>query len=691
MAAGKVPADIEKQAAALRAQIERHEHLYRVEHQPELTDQQFDALARELQELEQQYPALVTPASPTQKVGDDRSEGFVTARHRVPMMSLANTYEQGELFAWADRLVNALKGAGVEETWVSRGKLPLLVEPKIDGTAISLTYEKGKLTRAVTRGSGTEGDDVTLNAQTISYLPQQLRGEPGDWPELVEIRGEIYLTYQEFQRINAERQEAGLDTYMNPRNLAAGTLKLLDRRLVASRRLELVVYGLGICEGYTFERQSDLAPTFQRWGLPTVEKFWLVEGIEAAWGAVEELDRLRGDFAYPTDGAVLKLDVRAAQEAAGQTAKAPRWAISYKFAAEQAETVLKQISIQIGRTGALTPVAELEPVLLAGTTVKRATLHNEDEIQRKDIREGDTVIVEKAGEIIPAVVSVVTSRRPADSVPFDYAARLKELGFDAERVPGQAAWRLRTTDNPEQARRGLEHFSGRTAMDIEGLSTKSIELLMEKDLVRDPADIYQLTVDALLALDDRRFRQKSAENLIEGIEASKQRDLWRLLHGLGIPLVGAEAAKILARSFRSVAAIREAKVEKLVALNGIGDKMAESIRQWFDEEKNQALLERLAKAGLRMEASADELPPEPGEASELPLAGKTFVITGTLPSWSRDEAKAVIEKAGGKTTGSVSKKTDYLLAGEEAGSKLDKARSLRVPVIDEAQLREMIG
>ncbi|KAF0095058.1 MAG: DNA ligase (NAD+) [Puniceicoccaceae bacterium 5H] len=691
MAAGDVPADIQQKAEQLREKIAHHEHLYRVEHTQEITDQEFDRLTHELADLEQHYPALLTAASPTQQVGDDRSEGFVTRRHRVPMMSLDNTYEQAELFAWADRLVNGLRQNGVHEDWVDRDKLPLLVEPKIDGTAISLTYENGRLTRAVTRGNGTEGDDVTVNVQTISYLPTQLRGQEGDWPDVVEIRGEIYLTYAEFQRINAEREEAGLATYMNPRNLAAGTLKLLDRRIVASRRLELVVYGLGICEGYTFERQNDLARIFQQWGLPTVEKQWPVAGINAAWEAVEELDRLRGDFAYPTDGAVLKLDVRTAQEAAGQTAKAPRWAISYKFAAEQAETVLKKISIQVGRTGALTPVAELEPVLLAGTTVKRATLHNEDEIQRKDIREGDTVIVEKAGEIIPAVVSVVTAHRPADSQPFDYGARLQELGFDAERVPGQAAWRLRTTDNPEQARRGLEHFAGRNAMDIDGLSTKSIELLMEKDLVRDPADLYQLTVDDLLALDHQRFRQKNSENLITALEASKQNELWRLLHGLGIPMVGAEAAKILARAFRSTEAITHASTEKLVELNGIGEKMADSIRAWFDDDKNQALLQRLANAGMKLHATDEEVPAAGADAEALPLAGKTFVITGTLPSLTRDEAKALIEEAGGKTTGSVSKKTDYLLAGEEAGSKLTKAQQLNVPIIDEAQLRAMIG
>lgn len=664
--------EIAERIEYLREEIERHEHLYRKENKPEISDQAFDRLVKELESLEEAYPLFASAESPTRKVGDDRARGFETVRHRKPMQSLDNTYSREELFAFDRRLAKAL----------DRSPLTYLVEPKIDGLAISLTYENGKYVRAVTRGNGEEGDDVTENVRTIHNLPEKL--DEKNPPDLIEIRGEIYMTRAEFERINHEREAAGEARYMNPRNLASGTLKQLDPKVVARRRLEIVCYGVGAFEGKAFTHQHAFKETFTRWGLPTVERVWQAEGIEEAWKAVEELDALRADFDYPTDGAVLKLDELSLQDEAGSTSKAPRWAISYKFAAEQAETRLREITIQIGRTGNLTPVAELEPVEIAGTTVSRATLHNEDEIARKDVREGDSVIVEKAGEIIPAVVRVVKEKRPQSAKPFDFKARIDELGFDAERIPGQAAWRLKSADNPVRLQRQLMHFAGRQAMDIEGLGTEVARQLVERGLVRDIADLYGLTREMLLGLD--KFADKSAANLVEAIHQSREADLWRVIHGLGIPLIGAEAAKLLASRFGSMKALQDAEKDDLAAIDGIGPKMADSVVDYFSNPDNRERVRRLyQEAGLKMEARNQK------ETAEGPLAGKTLVLTGSLPNWTRDEARKRIEAAGGKVTGSVSGKTDFVVAGEEAGSKLEKARKLGVEILDEAGLRKLIG
>ncbi|NBD39186.1 MAG: NAD-dependent DNA ligase LigA, partial [Verrucomicrobia bacterium] len=536
--------EVSERIARLRKEIERHERLYRVENRPEISDPAFDRLVKELEELEAAYPLFATSESPTRKVGDDRLEAFRTVRHLVPMQSLDNTYNKEELFAFDQRLRKLL---GEE-------KPAYLVEPKIDGLAISLVYVDGQLDRAVTRGNGEEGDEVTANIRTIHNLPATLRGD--NPPSLIEIRGEVFMTRAEFERINRQRAEEGKSTFMNPRNLAAGTLKQLDPSVVAQRRLELVLYGLGAVEGRSFHYQHELGGAYKEWGLPTVDKAWRVEGIEEAWSAVEAIDEEREDFRYPTDGAVLKLDSREGQERAGATSKAPRWAISYKFAAEQAETKLKHISIQIGRTGVLTPVAELEPVEIAGTRVSRATLHNEDEIRRKDVREGDTVIVEKAGEIIPAVVRVVKEKRSAGTKPFSFPDRLRELGFEAERDPEEAAWRLRGSGNPQQLRRWLEHYAGRQAMDIDGLGKEIIKQLVDRGLVTEISGLYRLRKEDLLQLE--KFADKSAENLLAALEESRKADLWRLLHGLGIPLIGAEAAKDLARCFRTMERLQAA-------------------------------------------------------------------------------------------------------------------------------------
>ncbi|MGF1447869.1 MAG: NAD-dependent DNA ligase LigA [Opitutales bacterium] len=660
-----------------RAELQRHRDLYYKDAAPEISDQAYDEREKALREFEAEHPDAVAELeepSPTETVGSDRLDGFESYRHRQPMLSLDNTYSEDELREF-DARVRRLLG----ET-----AFRYIVEPKIDGVAVSLTFEAGQRIRAVTRGNGVEGDVITHNTQNIRSLPAKLKGK--NFPESMEIRGEIYMTLESFQQINRKREEAGLEVFKNPRNLAAGTVKLLDPALARERPLEIVLHGLGHCTPKRpVDSQSAFHEQLEAWGLPVVEKHWLADDIDEALKSIRELDTLRRDFAYPTDGAVVKVDAYALHEELGATSKAPRWAIAYKFEAEQATTRLKAITLQIGRTGTLTPVAELEPVELAGTTVSRATLHNEDEIRRKDIRVGDAVHVQKAGEIIPQVLGVDLDQRPSDTEPFDFATYLKGRGIEAERVEGQAAWRLKSRDDPELRRRALVHFASRQCMDIEGLGTAVVEQLLEADLVQEAADLYRLKVEDLLPLE--RFAQKSAENLVAALEASKSNELWRLLHGLGIPHVGAQAAKDLAHELGSLAALRAASSEQLKAIDGIGGIMAESIQSWFAQSANASLVDRLAEAGLNTEASQPE---GGGTEGAQTLAGKTFVLTGTLPELTRDEATERIESAGGRVTSSVSKKTDYVVAGESAGSKLAKAEKLGVPVLNEAGLRELL-
>jgi DNA ligase (NAD+) len=579
-----------------------------------------------------------------------------------------------------------------------REDLAYVIEPKIDGLAVSLTYAKGRFVRAVTRGNGVEGDDITANARTIPTLPLELKtGKKHPAPDLIEIRGEIFLTLAEFERINRQREEAGEPLYANPRNLAAGTIKQLDPREVAQRRLEIVLYGLGHCEPGAgartdhpglVETQGGYHSLLKAWGLPTAEKIWEVQGIDAVWQAVQELDRLRRTFAYATDGAVVKLDSLALQREAGSTAKAPRWAIAYKFATERAETRLRAITVQVGRTGVLTPVAELEPVPLAGSTVARATLHNKDEIARKDIRVGDFVYVEKAGEVIPAVVGVNTARRPKEAQPYAFPENCPVCGAPVIQIEGEVAMRCPNGDCPAQVRRRVQHFASKACVDIEGLGEAIVDLLVEKGWVKSLPDIYRLRREALLGLG--KSVEKSTDNLLAGIEASKPAELWRFVHGLGIPHVGAASAKDLAVRFGSLEALAEARFEDFIdekknsRIEGIGETMARAITAFFNEPRNRALVSELLARGVRPVA------PVVAEAGTA-LAGRTFVLTGTLPGLTRDEAAAMIEAAGGKVSGSVSKKTAYVLAGAEAGSKLEKAQKLGVTVIDEAEFRRLIA
>jgi DNA ligase (NAD+) len=679
------PSEAQQRIASLRSEVAYHDRQYFRQAHPEIGDTEYDRLKRELADLESRFPAAAKAAgnqTPTAQVGDDRAEGFVTVRHRQPMQSLDNTYSEAELREFHARLVRLL----------GREDLSYVVEPKIDGLAVSLTYEKGRFVRAVTRGNGVEGDDVTANALRIRALPRDLKATAqAPVPRLIEVRGEIYMTLAEFKRINAARDEEGEERYANPRNLAAGSIKLLDPREVAERRLELVLYGVGACDPAEAagDTQSGYHARVRAWGLPTVERFWTARGIDEAWAAIGELDRLRQGFAYATDGAVVKLDSIALQREAGSTSKAPRWAMAYKFAAERAETKLLSISVQVGRTGVLTPVAELEPVLLAGTTVSRATLHNRDEIARKDIRVGDFVYVEKAGEVIPAVVGVDTARRTPECVEFKFPSHCPSCGSAVVQAEGEVALRCPNVDCPVQVRRRVRHFASKACVDIDGLGEAMVDVLVEKGWIRSVADIYRLRRADLLGLG--KSVEKSTDNLLAAIEASKRADLWRFIHGLGIPHIGAAAAKDLAARFASLEALSESRFDDYVGkgkeslITGIGKTMADAIVDHFNQPINRALVHDLIREGVSPKAPAAAAP------GTGPLAGKTFVLTGTLPSLTRDEATARIEAAGGKISSSVSKKTSYVLAGSDAGSKLEKARALGVAVIGESDLASLIG
>lgn len=654
----------------LKQLIAHHDDLYYKQANPEIDDQAYDRLKAELEALLEKHPEFKDAQTTLSLVGDDRIDGFQSFKHRLPMLSLDNTYNKDDFFTFAQRL----------ETQFSKETFQLTIEPKIDGVAVSITYENGVMTRALTRGNGTEGDDITQNVRLIQDLPHTIPQSSG----FMEIRGEIYMRHDEFERINAIRKENGQDIYKNPRNLAAGTIKLLDFEEAQKRSLNIVTYGIGAFEPSSlFSTQQSIQEKLKDWGLPVLEKFWIAKDAEEAWIAIETLDQMRNRFTYPTDGAVIKVNDFSQQRRLGSTAKAPRYAIAYKFEAEKAETRLKDIQLQIGRTGAITPVAILEPVQLAGTTVSRATLHNEDEIKRKDIRIGDTVVVQKAGEIIPQILSVNLDKRKADAQVFCFSDHLKSLNIEAQRDSDGATWRITAKDDPIRRQRALMHFASRPAMDIENLGTAVIEQLIQIFAIKDPSDLYSLSKNDFLKLE--KFKEKSANNLYQSIQSSKSQDLWRLIHGIGIPNVGKQAAKDLESEFQSLDRLQSASYSELIQIDGIGATMAESIRTWFDDTDNQFMLTRFKEQGLNMEA----IKVESEEAQTL--ANKTFVITGKFESMTRDQAGALIEQYGGKVSSSVSAKTDYLVAGESAGSKLDKAQKLGVTIISDQELTQLIG
>jgi DNA ligase (NAD+) len=650
----------------LREELHRHEFAYYVLDKPEVTDAEYDALMRELQKLEEAHPEYRTADSPTQRVGGKPREGFVKVRHSGPMLSLDNALNEGELREFDRRVRDLLRDQPYR----------YVAELKLDGLSMAAHYEDGRFRQAITRGDGIEGEDVTENARTIRALPLRVKTK---LPRF-EVRGEVVMLQKHFEALNAERDRQGLPRYANPRNSAAGSLRMLDPTITASRQLDFFAYTF-LADGQPYYpshwESLEAAHTL---GFKVNPQRKLCEGVDELFAFCQGWEEKRDQLPYEIDGVVAKVDSLAQQASLGWTAKAPRWAIAFKFPARQAETVVENIGVQVGRTGALTPVARLRPVTVSGVTVANATLHNEDEIERLGLHIGDTVIIERSGDVIPKVVRVV--KEGCERKPFKMPARCPVCGGEVIRAEGEAASRCINSNCPARLKESVLHFVARGVMDIDGMGTALVEQLVDRGLVKSIADIYKLTIEQLLELE--RMGKKSAEKILQNIERSRNRPLPRVLNGLGIPFVGERTAQILADAFGDLDRIAKADVNELQSADEVGPKVAESIRGFFHEPLNRELVERLREAGLQFTH-------EVKRASGGPLAGKVFVITGTLPNMSRDEAKAAIEAAGGKVTDSVSKKTSYLVAGEAAGSKLAKAEQLSVPVLDEQALLALIG
>ncbi len=670
--------DPARRIAELSAEIERHNRLYYADAKPEISDFQFDALLRELADLERQHPELVRDDSPTQRVGGTPLDGFQQIRHPERMLSLDNTYSEAEVADFFNRVIRGLDAAAGSLF----PEVEMVVEPKVDGVAVAVRYENGRLKYAATRGDGTVGDDITANVRTIRTLPLSL---PAGSLQEFEVRGEVFMPKKGFQKLNEQRQEAGEPLFANPRNATAGTLKQLDSRIAARRPLDIIFHGFGSLQGVSVRKQEDLYELLGKAGLRKADWTRTVRTLEELLGAIRDLDAHRHTLPYETDGAVVKVNSIANQQQLGFTSKAPRWAMAYKYKPEQAETTVLGIEIQVGRTGALTPVAHLEPVFVSGTTVSRATLHNQEEIARKDIRIGDRVVIEKAGEIIPAVVEVKTEKRSGKETVFLFPTECPVCGTAVAKDPEIVAVRCPNLRCPEQVKRRLTHFSSRGAMDIGGLGEALVEQLVDAGLVKDVADIYDLGQREAELLSLERMGRRSCDNVLAAIDASRTQPLWRMIFGLGILHVGSALAQSLAVHFRSIDSLAAADTTALMAAEDVGAIVAQSIHDWFRDEGNRTLLDRLKAAGLPWQLTEAEAPAAVSDR----LAGRTFVITGTL-SEPRPVFEDLIKAHGGKTSGSISRKTSYLLAGEEAGSKLDKARQLGVTVLDEAAFRALL-
>lgn len=665
----------ERRLAILRDEIRRHERLYYVLQRPEIADQEFDALERELRALEAEFPELVSPDSPSQRVGETPSSEFASFAHRLPMLSLDNTYSEEELREFEQRIFRV----------VGERQIAYAAELKIDGLSLALHYRDGRLERAVTRGDGVRGDDVTPNARAIRAVPLRLVGE--DLPAELEVRGEVYLPRSRFEAINQERVEADEEPFANPRNAAAGTMKSLDARVVARRGLDVFLYQIAQLAGGPQPRsQSEALERLRGFGLRTNPTSRRCLGLDEVLAYIAEWRSARASLEYEIDGVVVKVDDFGLQRELGSTSKFPRWAIAYKYPAEQATTVVEEIQVQVGRTGKLTPVAHVAPVLVGGTTVARATLHNEDEVARKDVRQGDTVVVERGGEVIPKVVRVLLEKRLAGARPWMPPERCPACGEAVVRPEAEVDRRCVNASCPAQLEEKLKHFARREAMDIEGLGDVLAHELVARGLVRDFADLYALRFSDLVPLfapKANKGESLGARNLLAAIAGSRERELRRLLFGLGIRFVGERAAQLLARRFGSLEALAAASVEEIDEIHEIGPKVARSAHEWLRDPANRALLTRLEGAGLTTREAAAVV--------EQPFAGQQFVLTGSLASMTREEAKAAIEARGGRVTASVSKKTSFVVAGEEAGSKLDKARELGVPLLDETAFRSLLG
>ena len=667
-------------AAWLRAEIERHNQAYYVQDAPQTSDAQYDLLMRELQALEASHPELITPESPTQRVGAAPLTAFGSVIHVVPMLSLGNAFEAEDVHAFDKRVADTLKAAGKLS---GTEQVDYFCELKLDGLAINLRYERGVLVQAATRGDGQTGEDVTSNIRTIKSIPLRLRGEPHEIPEVLEVRGEVFMNLADFALLNEAQRTRGEKIFVNPRNAAAGSLRQLDPRITAQRPLRFFAYGWGDIGGLQFAKHSDLLDWMARLGLPVnVTQHVVAQGASDLLGYYEQVGARRASLPYDIDGVVYKVNDLDAQRILGFVARAPRFAIAHKFPAQEAFTTLLDIEVQVGRTGAITPVARLAPVFVGGVTVTNATLHNEDEIRRKDVRVGDTVIVRRAGDVIPEVVGPVLEKRPAFAAQFVMVTACPICGSAIERLEDEAI--ARCTGGlfcAAQRKQSLIHAAGRKALDIEGLGEKLVEQLVDRERIHSLADIFTLQAAELAGFE--RMGQKSADNLIAAIQQAKQPPLGRLIFALGIRHVGETTARDLALHFGSIESLMAASVDELLGVNDVGPVVAGSLARFFAEAHNQEIVVALRQQGVEPQAEV--------AARSAGLSGKTFVLTGTLPVWSREDASSLIVAAGGKVTGSVSRKTSFVVAGADAGSKLEKARELGVAVLDEDGLRALLA
>lgn len=662
---------IQKRIEKLREEIRKHDYYYYVLNQPIISDVEYDRLFRELQELEERYPQFVTPDSPTQRVGAPPAEEFRPVRHAVPMLSLQNCFSEEDFLDW-DRRVRRLLG----------GEKPVYVcEPKLDGLSVELVYEDGVFTVGSTRGDGYVGEDVTRNLRTIRQLPLKLLPAGGTVPRLIEVRGEVYMEKEAFRKLNEERAQSGEPLFANPRNAAAGSLRQLDPGVTAGRPLKLFCYALGRVEGIAIRSQQELLATLSKLGFPVNPMWRRCETPEEAVDFYHELLEKREELPYEADGCVVKVNDFAQREILGEVSRAPRWAIAFKFPAEEATTRVLDIVVQVGRTGALTPVALLSPVEVSGVTVSRATLHNEDEVRRKDVRIGDWVVVRRAGEVIPEVVKSIPERRTGEETEFRMPERCPVCGGPVVRLPGEVMHRCENLSCPARIKESIRHFASRRAADIEGLGEKLVDQLVDKGLVRRISDLYHLTKEQLASLE--RMGDKSAQNLLEQLERSKGMSLARLIYALGIRYVGEHVAEVLAERFDSIEALASADYEDLVEIPEIGPRIAQSIVDFFSSEDNRRLIEELRAVGID--------PKAPKVEREKPLSGKTFVFTGKLSSLTREESRRLVEELGGKVASSVSRRVDYVVVGEAPGSKLDRARALGIRTLTEEEFRGLVG
>jgi DNA ligase (NAD+) len=664
-------ADAAQRIMELREQIHHHDYLYYVEARPEVSDAEYDALMRELRELEAAFPDLVTADSPSQRVAGAPTDIFKPVEHHAAMLSLDNATTPDDLREFEARISRALPSA----------TFAYVAEPKIDGLGVALLYERGRFVRGATRGDGRVGEEITANLRTIRTIPQVLRRGRLAAIEVLEVRGEVFMPRDEFAKLNRSLEEAGTPTFANPRNAAAGAVRQKDPAVTARRPLDMFLYHVSRAEALGFTSHWEALEALREAGFKTNPRAERCGTLDAVLAVCQQLERDRDSLGYDADGVVVKVDSIDHQRRLGSTTHHPRWAIAFKFAARQATTVVESIDVNVGKTGALTPTAKLTPVELAGVTIQNVSLHNEDEIRRKDIRVGDTVLIERAGDVIPYVVQVVLARRPPESRPYAFPSQCPACGGVARRLEGEAYWRCTNSACPAQLKERLRHFGSRRAMDIEHLGDSTIEQLVDTGRVKDFADLYTLTADEVSALD--RFAAKSAENLVRAIEASRARGPARLLNALGIRLVGERVAQLLATRFGSLERLADTPEGELAQIRGIGEEIARSVAAFFEDRTNHALIQRLKDAGVVTDAPVAPVGPQP-------LAGKTIVLTGSFPTLSREAARDLIERHGGRVTGSVSKKTDYVVVGEAPGSKADDARRLGVAMLDEAGLLALV-